>query len=53
MEITRLRQERKMKERLRVGTPEGQASQAKKRLKKTLKKKEKHREQVLQYALRK
>ena len=51
MDITRLRTERKMKEKLLVGTAQGQIMQANKRIKKTLKKKEKHRDKVLQHSL--
>ena len=42
-----------MKQRLLVGTAEGQQIKAKKRIMKTQKKKEKNKEKVMQYALKK
>ena len=51
--IVKGRLERKAKQRLLIGTAEGQEIKAKKRIAKTQKKKEKHREKVLQYALSK
>lgn len=45
-EIGRARSERKLKEKLLVGTVEGQMMKAKRRMKKSLKQKEKHRQAV-------
>jgi hypothetical protein len=45
-EITRTRSERKLREKLLVGTVEGQAALAKKRMRKSLKNKHKHQQQV-------
>jgi hypothetical protein len=45
-DITRARSERKLREKLMVGTVEGQMIKAKRRIKKSLKNKEKHRQEV-------
>jgi hypothetical protein len=45
-DITRGRTERKLKEKLLVGTAEGQQIKAKKRMQKSLKQKEKHRQEI-------
>lgn len=50
--MTRIRSERKLKARLRLGTSEGQTNAANKRIRKTEKKKDLHREKTLQFALR-
>ena len=45
-DIGRARSERKLKDKLMVGTVEGQMIKAKRRMKKSLKQKEKHRQAV-------